>query len=282
MGVPDANDLDGLADLNDALFDAAGDDRAAALDSEHVLDGHEEGLVPWALRYGDVPVYCVHQLPDAIAPLGVAADVLGLQGVEGADANDGAVIETVLRKKLFKLQLDELQKLLVVHRVHLVERDDDAGHLYLAGEQDVLAGLGHGAVGGADDEDGAVHLRRAGDHVLDVVGVAGAVDVRVVPGVGLVFDVLNGDGDASGLLLGGVVDAVERAIVRQVMLCEHARYRRRQCCLAVVHVSNRAHVHVRLCPLKPCLCQLLPSLVVEPTSRFELLTSFLPRTRSTY
>ena len=30
------------------------------------------------------------------------------------------------------------------------------------------------------DQDRAVHLRRAGDHVLDVVGVAGAIDVRVV------------------------------------------------------------------------------------------------------
>jgi hypothetical protein len=39
----------------------------------------------------------------------------------------------------------------------------------------VLARLGHGPVVGAHDEDGAVHLGRAGDHVLDVVGVARAV-----------------------------------------------------------------------------------------------------------
>ena len=43
----------------------------------------------------------------------------------------------------------------------------------LAGQQDVLARLGHGAVGGADHQDGAVHLGGAGDHVLDVVGVPG-------------------------------------------------------------------------------------------------------------
>jgi len=39
---------------------------------------------------------------------------------------------------------------------------------------------GIGAVGRGDDQDRAVHLGGAGDHVLDVVGVAGAVDVGVV------------------------------------------------------------------------------------------------------
>jgi hypothetical protein len=45
-------------------------------------------------------------------------------------------------------------------------------HADLAGEQDVLAGLRHRAVGRRDHEDRAVHLRRARDHVLHVVGVA--------------------------------------------------------------------------------------------------------------
>ena len=71
------------------------------------------------------------------------------------------------------------------------------GHVDLAGKQDVLAGLGHGSVGGGDDEDGAVHLGGAGDHVLDEVGVAGAVDVGVVAFFGFVLDVGDGDGDAA-------------------------------------------------------------------------------------
>ena len=58
---------------------------------------------------------------------------------------------------------------------------------------------------------GAVHLGGAGDHVLDVVGVTGAVDVRVVALVGLVLDVGDGDGDAALALLGSVVDRVEGA-----------------------------------------------------------------------
>ena len=71
----------------------------------------------------------------------------------------------------------------------------------LAGQQHVLTGLGHGAVGRGDHQDGAVDLGGAGDHVLDVVGVAGHVDVGVVAVVGLVLDVGDGDGDAPRLLL---------------------------------------------------------------------------------
>ena len=81
-----------------------------------------------------------------------------------------------------------------------------AGHLDLAGQEDVLAGLGHRAVGRGDDQDGAVHLGGAGDHVLDVVGVAGAVDVGVVARVGLVLHVGDGDRDAARALFGSVVD----------------------------------------------------------------------------
>jgi len=69
----------------------------------------------------------------------------------------------------------------------------------------------------ATDENGAVHLRRARDHVLDVVGVARAVDMRVVAVGGLVLHVRGGDGNAALALLGCVVDGVERAkLVRRL------------------------------------------------------------------
>ena len=73
----------------------------------------------------------------------------------------------------------------------------------------MLARLRHRAVGGRHDQDRAVHLGGARDHVLDVVGVARAVDVGVVPVVGLVLDVGGGDRDPALLLLGRVVDLLE-------------------------------------------------------------------------
>ena len=119
-----------------------------------------------------------------------------------------------LGEQLAHLQLDQFQQLLVVQHVHLVEEDHHRRHLDLARQQDVLARLRHRAVGGRDHQDGAVHLRGAGDHVLDVVGVARAVHVRVVPLLGLVLHVRDGDRDAALALFGRVVDLVERGVLR--------------------------------------------------------------------
>ena len=85
--------------------------------------------------------------------------------------------------------------------------DDERGHTDLASEKNVLAGLRHRAIGGGHHEDCAVHLSCAGDHVLDVVGVAGAVHVRVVA-----FESRiprgRSDRDAASLFFGGLVDLI--------------------------------------------------------------------------
>ena len=149
-------------------------------------------------------------------------------------------------EQLADLELDELQDLLVVHDVGLVQGDDDVRNADLAGQEHVLLGLRHRAVGGGDHEDRAVHLGRAGDHVLDVVSVTGAVDVRVVARVGLVLDVGDRDRDAALALLGRVVDRVEGAVLglaaQGQVLADRGRQRR----LAVVDVADRADVDVRL------------------------------------
>ena len=77
----------------------------------------------------------------------------------------------------------------------------------------MLFGLWHASVGGADDEDAAVHLGGAGDHVLDEVGVPRAVCVGVVLLVRLVLQVSHVDGDPPVLLLRRAVD---RRIVLQI------------------------------------------------------------------
>ncbi len=74
----------------------------------------------------------------------------------------------------------------------------------------MLPGLRHRAVLSRNDQDRAVDLRRAGDHVLDVVSVTGHVDVRVMPGCCLVLDVREVDGDAALPLLRRAVDPLER------------------------------------------------------------------------
>src|SRR5439155_6946017 len=144
----EADDLDFVADLDLAALDTAGADRAAALDREHILDAHQEGLVLFADRSRDIAVKRYHELVDALAGLVILAGAL--HGGQGAAAHDGNLVarKLVLRQELAQLQLDQLEQLGVVDGVDLVEEDDDARHTDLAGEQDVLAGLGHGAVVG--------------------------------------------------------------------------------------------------------------------------------------
>ena len=97
------------------------------------------------------------------------------------------------------------------------------------------------------DQDGAVHLGGAGDHVLDVVGVAGHVDVGVVAVGRLVLDVGDRDRDAALTLLGGLVDLVERREGgRGVGVVEDLGDGRGERGLPVVDVSHRPDVHVGL------------------------------------
>ena len=86
----------------------------------------------------------------------------------------------------------------------------------------MLTSLSHGAVGGSDDQDSAVHLGSTGDHVLDIVGVARAVDVGIVTSRGLILDVSGVDGDTTLALLGSLIDGrvvgvLSAALHRQIL-----------------------------------------------------------------
>src|SRR5690606_37425375 len=102
----------------------------------------------------------------------------------------------------------QFQQLFVVNHVGLVQEHDDVGYAYLTGQQDMLAGLRHRAVSSGADQDSAVHLGSTGDHVLHVVGVTGAVNVRVATGRGIILNVGSVDGDTTSLLFRRVVDLV--------------------------------------------------------------------------
>lgn len=162
------------------------------------------------------------------------------------------------------LQLHEVRQLLVP-RVGLVEGDDDVVDAHLPGQQDVFGGLRHDAVERGDDEDRPVELRGPGDHVLDVVGVARHVHVRVVPGVGLVLHVRDVDGDAPSGLLRGAVDPVERDERAGAALGEHLGDGGGQGRLAVVDVTHRADVEMRF---RADVCRLGHGGTSKPLQRY--------------
>ena len=137
-------------------------------------------------------------------------------------------------------------KLRIVHHVHLVQKHHDVRNADLTRQQDVLPRLRHRTVRRGYHQDRTVHLRRARDHVLDVVRVTRAVHVRVVTVLRLVLHVRRRDRDPALPLLRSLVDLVERHEVRQPAGGQHLRDRRRQRRLPVIHVTDRADVHVRL------------------------------------
>src|SRR6266487_5133848 len=122
---------------------------------------------------------------------------------------------------------------------------------------------------GADHEDRTVHLGGARDHVLDVVRVPRAVDVRVVTVLRLVLDVRRVDRDAALALLGSVVDRVERPLlgVARALLCKHLRDRGGQGRLAVVDVTDCADVQMRLVALEFLLAHSVLSFLTWSASR---------------
>src|SRR5262249_12783503 len=130
-GGVDADDLDLLAHLDLATLDAAGGNRAAAADREHVLDRHQERLVDLALRLRDVRVDRVHELLDRTrAELARVA----LERLQRAAADDRDLVARilVLREELADLELDQVEELLVLDGVDLVHEDDDRRHTDLA------------------------------------------------------------------------------------------------------------------------------------------------------
>ena len=167
--------------------------------------GIRNGWSVTRVGWGDVLVHRGNELPDTLHGFGVARECF-----ESADPDNGGVVarEAVAVEQLADFHLDELEEFLVVRHIDLVQRDDDGRDIFLAGQEDVFAGLGHRPVGGGYHQNCPVHLGGAGDHVLDVVGVARAVDVGVVAVLGLVLDV--GDGDAASHFLRALLLVFER------------------------------------------------------------------------
>src|SRR5271157_5003096 len=250
--LAEADNFHFLADFALAPLDAPRHHRPTALYREDVLDRHQERLVQHALRYRNVAVHRVHQLQYALLPLR-----LPVQRPQRRYPDHRYLVarKLVELQQIPHFQLHQLQQLRIVHHVHFVQTHHDVRHPYLPRQQDVLPRLRHGPVGGRHHHDGAIHLRRPGDHVLDVVRVPRAIHVRVVPLGGLVFDVRHGDGDAAGLLFGRVVDGVEAPeLDLGVVLAQHLRDGRRQGGLAVIDVPDRPDIYVRLAAVEFFLC----------------------------
>ena len=106
--------------------------------------------------------------------------------------------------------------------------------------------LGHGTVGRAHNQNGAVHLGSTGNHVLHVVGVPRAVNVRVVTVFRLVLDVRRVNRNAASLFFRRRINLIVRLGFAAELGRQNRAQRRCERRLAMVNVTNRAHVYVGL------------------------------------
>ena len=248
-----AHDFNFVANLDHAAFNTTRHHRTAAGNREHVFDRHEERLINSTFRRRNVRVKRFGELENRrFADRALVA----FEGELGRTLDDGNVItrEVVLREQFANFHFNEFEQLFVVDHVALVQVDDDVGNANLTGKQNVLAGLGHRAVSGRHDQDRAVHLSSTRNHVLHVVSVARAVNVRIVTICRFVFDVCGVDRDAASLFFRGRVDLIVSLGFTAEVLRERRADGCRQRGLAMVNVTDRADVHVRLRTLKFFLC----------------------------
>ena len=286
-GVAETDDFDFFADLDDAALDTTGGDGAAASDGEHVFNGHHEGLVGFALGLGDLGVEGGKEVLDGLFAF---RGTFESGGGGATDDLGGVAFVVVLIEEVADFHLDEVDQVRL-GKVDLIEPDDDLRHADLAGEEDVLLGLGHDAVSSGDDQDRTVHLGGAGDHVLNEVGVARAVDVGVVTVDGLVLNVRGSDGHG----LGGVTDGTTlgdfriRLVLGEAATGLHGHDSGGGGRFAMVNVADGADIDVRLGAIELLfghgfggeeVVRFGVWKVMEPPTGIEPATSSLPRTRS--
>src|SRR6266571_955933 len=258
-------------------------DRVDQLDGDrHVIAWHDHFFVRWQLdRTGHVRGTEVELWTIVVEERGVTAAFVLRQHIDLAGEVVVRLDRTWLGQNLATLHVFTLgaaqQQADVVARLALVQQlaehfhagagglhgvlDADDFDLFADLDDAALNATGHHGAAARDREhvfdwhqDSAVHLGGAGDHVLDVVGVAWAVDVRVVTVRGFVLDVRGVDGNAACLLFRRRIDLVVRFCFAAEFLRQDGSDSCGQGGLAVVDVTDGADVDVRLGPFEFTFC----------------------------
>ncbi|MBA7693618.1 hypothetical protein ES703_102206 [subsurface metagenome] len=121
----------------------------------------------------------------------------------------------------------------------------------------MLTRLRHRTVTGRYHQNGSVHLGRACNHILDIVSVPGAVNVRIVTLLRLILHMSRIYRNTPLFLLRRIVYVFKSLDVALAgFVCQPHRDCRRQCRLAVVNMTDSSDIDVWFCPFKYSLSHL--------------------------
>ena len=113
----EADDLDFVADLDDAALDTTGGHGAAAFDREHVFDRHQERLVDFANRLRNVRVDRVQQIADALRWLPDPSDCRRPACAAPRMIGISSPGKPYLRQQLANFQLDQVEQFRIIDQV---------------------------------------------------------------------------------------------------------------------------------------------------------------------
>ncbi|SEU30720.1 hypothetical protein SAMN03159358_4900 [Paenibacillus sp. NFR01] len=254
------NDFDFFANFNCSAFYAASCHGTAASDGEYVFDWHQERLVSLTFWQWDVSIDRFEHFNDLLSPFAVWV----LQSFTSGTANDWSIVawEVVFAQQIANFHFNQFQELFVFNHVAFVQEYDDVRNAYLAGQQDVFASLRHWAVSCGYNQDRAVHLSSAGDHVFNIVGVSWAVNVCIVTSRCFIFNVSGGDSDTAFAFFWSFVDLVECYSSTAVFFGQYSCDCSSQSRFTMVDVTDSTDINVRFSTFKLCLCHLNSSSLI--------------------
>ncbi len=229
-----------ITNFRNTTLNTARSNRTTSGNREHVFHREKERFVIFTLRIRDVCVDRIHQLQNALAfrsskDISIGSTRRSLfKSLQSRTLDDRRLVarESVFREQVTDLFFYEFEKFRIVNLIGLVHEYYDIRHAYLTSEQDVLTSLGHRSVRSCNNQDSTVHLRSTRDHVLDIVSVSRAVNVRGV------------DRDTTSLLFRRLVDFIVLHLCSLTFGSHNHRDSCGQSRFAVVNVADRANVNV--------------------------------------